>query len=104
MVGAVSGNSGSEGLDGVIRTSTGDWIVGFCHKSDYPTNVEAELLAIQEGLKIAALLNVANLQIESDSHALYILQEQTNLDITCRSQLKLIPTWVFKPQGSEFGG
>nr|XP_018630872.1 uncharacterized protein LOC108947408 [Nicotiana tomentosiformis] len=55
------------GLGGVFRNSNGDWILDF-HKSCHAASVmQAELMALQEGLKLAKEMNFPKMKIETDS-------------------------------------
>lgn len=54
-------------LGGIFKNSSGDWIVGF-HKAGHATSpTQAELMALQEGLKIAREMNFHKIKIETDS-------------------------------------
>ncbi|XP_070021412.1 uncharacterized protein [Nicotiana sylvestris] len=55
------------GIGGVFRNSSGKWIMGFT-KSCYTTcSLQAELLALEQGLKLAVDMLFAAIEIESDS-------------------------------------
>lgn len=55
------------GLGGVFRNSNGDWILGYAQALTKVSNVQAELLAIREGLRIAVDNQVQHLVVETDS-------------------------------------
>nr|XP_009601887.2 uncharacterized protein LOC104097078 [Nicotiana tomentosiformis] len=66
------------GLSGIFRNSNGDWIVGF-HKSFHATSaIQAELMALQEGLKIARDMNFVDMKIETDSTEIIKLLYEDN--------------------------
>ncbi|XP_019232545.1 PREDICTED: uncharacterized protein LOC109213230 [Nicotiana attenuata] len=78
------------GLGGVFGNSIGTWVAGF-QKYIYTSNaLQAEILAIQEGLKLAMDLNLFPLEIESDeTKAVKLLTLEPNFSnptaLYCRS-------------------
>ncbi|XP_019234287.1 PREDICTED: uncharacterized protein LOC109214792 [Nicotiana attenuata] len=55
------------GLRGALRNAKGDWIMGFKRRAYGVTQLHAELLALQEGLRITIENNHNPLEIEIDS-------------------------------------
>ncbi|XP_019236284.1 PREDICTED: uncharacterized protein LOC109216573 [Nicotiana attenuata] len=63
--GAFSSNNKVAGLGGTFKNSNGDWIVGFHKVSHAISPTHAELMALQEGLKVAKEMNFQNMEIET---------------------------------------
>lgn len=53
MDGSSLGNPGRSGFGSLVRNMKGDWIIGFSGACGITNNVNAELLAILNSLKIA---------------------------------------------------
>lgn len=67
------------GIGGVFRNFEGKWLLGFTKYYPTLTNLQAEVLAIKEGLQIASHRGYTHLIIESDSTAaLSLLSENSN--------------------------
>lgn len=72
-------NPGKGGIGGIFRDSIGAWLLGFAKAIPHATNLQAELLAIKEGLKIATSRQYRHIRVQSDSAvALYIMKNNTN--------------------------
>nr|XP_016497066.1 PREDICTED: uncharacterized protein LOC107815928 [Nicotiana tabacum] len=68
------------GLGGVFRSSNGTWVAGFQNNTHAANALQAETLAIQEGLKLAMDLNLFPLQIESyATEAVKLLLSESNV-------------------------
>lgn len=65
--GSVLQNPVRSSFGGILRGEDGEWVAGFSGKLGAATITLAELIALREGLKLAATLSVVKLQIESDS-------------------------------------
>lgn len=64
---AATGNPGKEGLVGVFRNASENWILGYMGSIQYTTNTQAELLALLKGLQIAEERQFTPLEINTDS-------------------------------------
>ncbi|XP_070010645.1 uncharacterized protein [Nicotiana sylvestris] len=64
--GAYKGNDKIGGLGGIIRNSTGDWIVGFQEHTHVLNHTYAELLALNQGLQLAHERKLKSLEVETD--------------------------------------
>ncbi|XP_075097978.1 uncharacterized protein LOC142175291 [Nicotiana tabacum] len=96
-------------LGGIFRNSNGDWIVGF-HKAGHAISpMHAELMALQEGLKIAREMNFQKLEIETDCAEIIKLIYEDNYYLSnivheCRllmHQLNLPPLRLNFIEGNE---
>lgn len=65
--GAYNKEKGIEGIGGVIRNEKGDWLIGFASKISVKNPVQAELMALYEGLCIANNRKLYPLEIETDA-------------------------------------
>lgn len=65
--GSSLGNLGRCGFGGIIRDQNGQWCSGFSGFCGFSTNINAELLAIYHGLKLAWQNGFTPLICESDS-------------------------------------
>lgn len=87
-------NNNSGGIGGVIRNSNGDWVVVGYWKNTYALNhIHMELIALQQGLQLAAELHHWPLEVETDSTEVIQLLEQhhpiyQSLINSCRCLLK----------------
>lgn len=81
--GSSLGNPGSSGYGGLIRSTTGEWIMGFSGFCGITTNLNAELLAIAYGLHIAWGKGYKEVICESDS--------QMSLDLIAKRVLVTHP-------------
>lgn len=74
--GSSLGNPGRSGFGGIIRNWQGEWCTGFSGFCRFTDNLNAELLAIYQGLKLAWQEGYAPLICESDSRsALSLIQD-----------------------------
>ncbi|XP_070007256.1 uncharacterized protein [Nicotiana sylvestris] len=55
------------GIGGVFRNSSGNWIMGFTKSCYTSCSMQAELLALEQGLKLAVEMPFAAIEIESNS-------------------------------------
>nr|XP_033517676.1 uncharacterized protein LOC117281929 [Nicotiana tomentosiformis] len=67
LVTAREPNRISKRLGGVIRNSSGGWVVDFNNFTHAATPIQAELLALQQGLQLACDLQLWPLEKETDS-------------------------------------
>ncbi|XP_060202047.1 uncharacterized protein LOC132630491 [Lycium barbarum] len=65
--GSIVGRIGIIGIDGVVRNSKGDWVMGFVKSITHNTTVHSELCVLHEGLLMAWNQNHVPLQISVDS-------------------------------------
>lgn len=65
--GSSFGNPGNAGFGGLIRNNFGEWITGFSGSCGISTSMNAELLAIADGLKLAWYEGFRDVICESDS-------------------------------------
>ena len=65
--GASRGNPGKSGAGGLIRNHEGRWVAGFCHNIGTTNSLEAELIAIRDGLELVNRLKLMNVDVETDS-------------------------------------
>ncbi|KAK4733524.1 hypothetical protein R3W88_007785 [Solanum pinnatisectum] len=68
--GSFEQNTTNGGTGGVIRDHFGKWITGFTCKIKAQNAHHAEILALLHGLNLATRLNLAHLQVETDSQVL----------------------------------
>ena len=61
------GNLGLAGGRGVIHNHVGDWVGGFSWAIGVTTSVQAELMALKDGLNLTIDLGILHLEIEMDS-------------------------------------
>lgn len=72
-------NQGIGGLGGVFKNLNGDWIMGYAQALTKVSNVQAKLMAIRDGLRIAMDNQIQYLVVESDSQtALDLLKMNLN--------------------------
>uniref|UniRef100_M1B3L5 LINE-type retrotransposon LIb DNA, complete sequence, Insertion at the S14 site n=1 Tax=Solanum tuberosum TaxID=4113 RepID=M1B3L5_SOLTU len=83
----------NKGIGGIIRNSSGGWMVGFHNQTHCHNNTMSEIEAFLTGLHIAFTHNLFPLEVETDS--LEILQFLENspptyssIIMSCRSMLK----------------
>lgn len=67
--GSSFGNPGNSGFGGLIRDALGQWIIGYSGSCGYSTNLNAELLAMFHGLKLAWERGYRALVCDSDSQS-----------------------------------
>ncbi|WMV23205.1 hypothetical protein MTR67_016590 [Solanum verrucosum] len=100
-------STGEGGLGGVIRNHKGDWVVGFCAKEAHTTPLQAELIALRQGLIMAISNNLVPLDINLDSlEAINMLHAGSslynNLIFECRSLMGKLeaapPAHIFREQ------
>lgn len=65
--GSSLGNPGRSGFGGILRDMNGEWVSGFSGFCGYTTNINAELLAIYHGLRVAWDMGFRLVICESDS-------------------------------------
>lgn len=107
--GAVLANPGRGGVGGVFRDSNGSWVLGFMKACAHTTPLQAELLAILHGLRLANERNYTPLEVHTDSatsvsiisnsHACF-----TNLISECRYLLKKLRPTTLKHVFREENG
>ncbi|WMV57498.1 hypothetical protein MTR67_050883 [Solanum verrucosum] len=68
--GSFEQNTTNGGIGGVIRDHFGKWIAGFTCKIKAHNAHHEEILALLHGLNLAKRLNLAHLQVETDSQVL----------------------------------
>ncbi|OIT01854.1 hypothetical protein A4A49_39949 [Nicotiana attenuata] len=94
--GALKGRFEVSGIEGVIRDSNGDWVIGFSKTTNGPSHLYIELEAVCQGLELAASHQFSRLQIETDSAVIPQLMESNSSPLyntplyKCRYWLKML--------------
>ncbi|XP_070017977.1 uncharacterized protein [Nicotiana sylvestris] len=71
-------------IGGVYRNSTGNWIMGFTRSCYSYSSMQAELLALEEGLKIAVEMPFVEIEIEADSTDILKMLSEENVSTNAR--------------------
>ncbi|KAK4726506.1 hypothetical protein R3W88_031423 [Solanum pinnatisectum] len=91
--GSFSKNKGIGGIGGIIRNSSGGWMVGFHNQTHCHSHTMSEIEAFLAGLHIAFTHNLFPLEVETDSlEILQFLEDSpptySSIIMSCRSMLK----------------
>ncbi|XP_070014787.1 uncharacterized protein [Nicotiana sylvestris] len=89
------------GIRGVFRNSSGNWIMGFTKSCYTSRSMQTELLALEQGLKLAVKMPFATIEIESDSTDIIkmLIDENDSSNaclLKCRSLMRQLKSPVIK--------
>ncbi|XVF38280.1 hypothetical protein REPUB_Repub20aG0087100 [Reevesia pubescens] len=79
--GAAQGNPGISGAGGLIRSHSGDWLVGFRAHLGYCSNIVAELQAVRLGLLLAWHEGFRHVICEIDARVVLDLIQNADVDL-----------------------
>ena len=97
--GSVAGSCGQSGCGGLLRDSSGQWVVGFAQSICVCSSIAAELWALREGLGLCLENGTSAVEIELDSSTaislvsnnLVLNGDLSSLVDDCRDLLRRLP-------------
>lgn len=100
--GSARTNRGPGGIRGVFRNAHGEWLLGFRKSLGWTTNLNAELMALWQGLILAVECSYMQLEVETDSMVTIQLisnncnKRYENIVLECRLLLGKLQWWQLK--------
>lgn len=76
--GAYTNGSHMGGIGGIIRNTEGEWLIGYMGNILANDNIEAELIPLVQGLKLAHQHHLTPLEINTDCHIILDILKLTN--------------------------